>query len=244
MFYLKLGYPLLLFVLSSFSAYTQPPASEILQSKNYQSAKGWLKENKWIKDSLSLYGIPADEALAVIFPELTRYSALEDKMEVTGLMVLYTRMGKVYADFSVGRFQMKPSFIRQLELDAREYLSPKKIHCICPSLLSGADNQSIRRKRVNSLTNVKKEVGYLALYYLICLKRFEGLSLKDKTERIKLLATAYNCGYHLPERTLYRQMNKKQFPFYNGLQLLYVNYASLSLLWWKQAHREDKLTLQ
>jgi transposase len=35
----------------------------------------------WIKPALAEYGIPYHEAIAVVFPELVRYSALRDKME-------------------------------------------------------------------------------------------------------------------------------------------------------------------
>ena len=38
----------------------------------------------------------------VIFPELVRYSAIRDKMEITLLKTLYRNLGEDYADFSVG----------------------------------------------------------------------------------------------------------------------------------------------
>ena len=49
-------------------------------------------------------------AIAVVFPELIRYSALRDKIEITLLKSLYIYKGDDYADFSIGQFQMKPSF--------------------------------------------------------------------------------------------------------------------------------------
>ena len=56
-------------------------------------------------------------ALAVVFPEIVRYSDLEDLIQIRALKVLYVQYGRKYADFSVGHFQMKPSFIEQLEAD-------------------------------------------------------------------------------------------------------------------------------
>jgi hypothetical protein len=213
--------------------YAQQLSRDIYENENYHNAVHWLNENRFISDSLAVYGVPPDEAIAVVFPELMRYSALEDKMEVMGLMVLYVRLGKDYADFSVGYFQMKPSFVRQLEVDARKYLSQKEIQRICPSLLHGEDTPASRRKRVSSLTNTKNEVSYLALFYKICLSRFKNIHFKDKTEKIRFLATAYNCGYRHSVKNLFAQMKQKQFPVYNRLLIYHENYADISLKWWE-----------
>lgn len=216
------------------STLAQAADSSLYENGDYRDAVEWLKSNPFIEDSLAAYHVPPDEALAIVFPELMRYSALEDKMEVTGLMVLYARLGKDYADFSVGRFQMKPSFIQHLEVDASKYLSPEVIRHICPFLLNGNDEEGIRKKRVNSLTDVKKEVSYLALFYKIVLAKFRGIHSTNPEERIRFLATAYNCGYHHSAANLYARMKKKQFPVYDGLFIHHVNYADLSLFWWQR----------
>lgn len=223
-----------IFLLCSLTAFSQPAVQHIKKNNDYRNAIEWLGENKFIYDSLSAYGIPPDEAIAIVFPELMHFSALRNKMEVTGLMVLYARLGKGYADFSVGRFQMKPSFVRHLEIDAGKYLSRKEMNRICPFLLNGKDVQGIRRKRVSSLTNVRNEVSYLALFYKICLKRFKAVHFKSVEERVRFLATAYNCGYHHSAKNLFYQMKKKQFPVYDRMLIRHVNYAELALAWWKR----------
>ena len=61
------------------------------------------------------FGIRTELAVAVVFPELVRYSALMDFMETTAVKALYQQKGVKGADFSIGRFQMKPSFVADLE---------------------------------------------------------------------------------------------------------------------------------
>lgn len=55
------------------------------------------------------------EALAIVSPELIRWTAFKDFFETTALELLYVKKGKTYADFSIGHFQIKPSFVEQLE---------------------------------------------------------------------------------------------------------------------------------
>jgi hypothetical protein len=204
---------------------------------DYRNARKWLGENKWIADSLRIFGVPPDEALSIVFPELIRYSALWDRMEVTGLIVLYIRLGKEYADFSVGHFQMKPSFIEELEKDAPQYLAMTEIRCIYPALLHSEDTKEARTKRVNDLTFIQSETRYLALFYKTCLEKFSGLKQASPSDRIRFLATAYNCGYDRPESYIRRQMSRKYFPIGNGWARSACNYASVSLAWWKESSR-------
>ena len=205
--------------------------------KDYRNARQWLGDNKWIADSLEMYGVPPTEALPIVFPELIRYSALWDQMEVTGLIVLYIRLGKEYADFSVGRFQMKPSFIEELERDAPRYLPTAEIERICPGLQHGEETKNARTIRVNDLTFTLSETRYLALFFKICLAKFGEWKQAPQPDRIRFLATAYNCGYDRPESYIRHQMSKKHFPISKGWMGSVCNYASVSLAWWRECNR-------
>ena len=57
----------------------------------------------------------ATELAAILFPELIRYSVYKDFFETQALELLYIDYGKKTADFSIGRFQMKPSFAEAVE---------------------------------------------------------------------------------------------------------------------------------
>lgn len=202
---------------------------------DYRNARKWVENNKWIADSLNIYGVPPAEALPIVFPELIRYSAVWDRMEVTGLIVLYIRFGNAYADFSVGHFQMKPSFVVELEKEAPQYLTPKEIGLMCPELQHGEDTNGARAKRVNDLTYTLSETRYLALFYKICLAKFSELEQASSSDRLRFLATAYNCGFQWPKGYISQQMSKKHFPLSNGWFHGTCNYASVSLAWWKES---------
>ena len=64
------------------------------------------------------YDVSYPMAIAVVFPEIVRYSAIRDKIEITLLKALYINLGEDYADFSIGQFQMKPSFAEALHKKA------------------------------------------------------------------------------------------------------------------------------
>ena len=78
---------------------------------DWNKAIAFERENRsWMEPILAKNHISYPLAIAVIFPELVRYSALRDKMEITLLKALYINLGEDYANFSIGQFQMKPSF--------------------------------------------------------------------------------------------------------------------------------------
>jgi len=59
----------------------------------------------------------ADPAIVLppAFPELIRFSLFRDSMELFSLEVFYVNFGSGVNDFSVGIFQMKPSFVEKME---------------------------------------------------------------------------------------------------------------------------------
>ena len=94
---------------------SQPGRSQINYretfGRDWDKALSFVAENRnWIAPELEQYNVSYPVAIAVIFPELVRYSALRDKIEITLLKALYINLGEEYANFSIGPFQMKPSF--------------------------------------------------------------------------------------------------------------------------------------
>jgi len=181
---------------------------QIFQDR-YEDALKFVNENKWISDSLRVKGIDPDFALAIVFPELIRFSAIQDKMEVGGLLALYVQYGEKYADFSVGRFQMKPTFAEQLENDATKIPSLK-----CDSFNSANTSQA-RIERVNRLNDLKWQVKYLALFLKVMEDKYAYIKWDNEDERLKFYATAYNSGYTLGEEKILNRINSKMF--YTGL---------------------------
>ena len=72
-----------------------------------------VKENKII--NLELNKNERVEIIAIAFPEILRYNAFSDLIETTSNRLLYINGGRTASDFSIGLFQMRPSFVEDLE---------------------------------------------------------------------------------------------------------------------------------
>ena len=71
--------------------------------------------SKIMRDRIDYFEGDYEICSSIDFPELIRYSVLKDKMEGYILMTFYKLHGSKFSDYSVGYFQMKPSFIENLE---------------------------------------------------------------------------------------------------------------------------------
>jgi hypothetical protein len=210
------------------------------QSVNYEKifGEGWKKalsfekENRsWMEPLLSKNNISYPVAIAVIFPELVRYSALRDKMEVTLLKALYINLGEDYANFSIGQFQMKPSFAEMIRSQTRDAMG-KKSEIIFKRRSEYDNIYSFRSDIVSDLEDPKTQFNYLIVFLKICEKKYRT-NRKDETEMVKFLATAYNYGIGKSEARIESMIDKK---FFNTKLFKTENYsyADVSLFWYKQ----------
>ncbi len=175
----------------------------------YASAITFLYDNHWIWDSLKTCQVDPAFAVAIVFPELIRYSAIRDKIEKGGLFSLYIYYGEKYANFSVGEFQMKPSFARQLEEDISKL--PRKIVKTYQMLNNRSNTQEARKERVKRLDNIHWQVRYLALFIQIMDQRHKNTKWTSEEEKLRFYATAYNFGYTKPSQDICAATEKKYF---------------------------------
>lgn len=170
-------------------------------------------------------------AVAVIFPELVRYSALRDKMEITLLKALYINLGEDYANFSIGHLQMKPSFA-ELIRDLSPSVLSRKSGIIFKSISEFDDIRNFRKSIVIDLEDPKTQFNYLIAFLKICEKKYKT-NRKDNIGRIKFLATAYNFGIDKSAEQIENMVNKK---FFNTKLFKTENYsyADVSLFWYNQ----------
>ena len=149
-------------------------------------------------------------AVSIVAPEVWLYSSLSDKAETYTLKVLYAQTGK--GDFSIGYFQMKPSFAEQIENIIKSNDSFKKKYS---ELIIVEDApQSIRAERITRLSSLKFQSLYLAAFYEIAKnKTSQWLSnKKGKPQFLKNIATLYNGGLNISESKALHLQEKKQFP--------------------------------
>lgn len=199
---------------------------------DWKKAENFERENRnWMEPLLTDNHIPYPLVIAIIFPELVRYSALRDKMEITLLKSLYISLGDEYANFSIGQFQMKPSFAELIRSQAPAAMG-RKSEIKFKSESEFEKTWEFRRSIVADLEDPESEFRYLIAFFKICEKKFRIASLDD-TERLKFLATAYNYGIDKNAAQINMMTNKK---FFNTKLFKTENYsyADVSLFWYRE----------
>jgi len=196
--------------------------------RKYVEAEQFLEQNHWIAESLGLTAAETRIAMAVVFPEVVRYRVLEDEIQVRALKVLYVQLGRKYANFSVGHFQMKPAFAEQLERDYdRLFSAPEKDAAgIAPYALD--DSAHVRNERVRRLDDLYGQAEYLRLFMMIMGKLHANVTFADDLAKLRFYATAYNAGYSQGEAAIWKAMGVRRF----HVQLLFpkarYNYADVA----------------
>lgn len=209
---------------------------EDIFGQKYIEAESYINSNKWIQDSLARYGVNPDLAISVIIPELIRYSAIKDLVETHSLEVLYTQYGSKYADFSIGRFQMKPSFVRRLENDWNLLPNNLPLKCIIKPF-DPSDNPEVRKQRIIRLKDEKWQAKYLAMFFTLVYAKYK-MGLNSPEQELSFIASAYNTGYWYDSATIERM--RKQNYFYTGLikgNEVY-NYSEISEYYYKKNCRK------
>jgi hypothetical protein len=221
---------LLSFLLSPL--YSQQLNYREIFGDDWSKATSFEKENRiWMEPVLTRYNISYPLAIAVIFPELVRYSALRDKMEITLLKALYINLGDEYADFSIGRFQMKPSFAELiLEKLPSDIAGQSGLNLKVKSVFK--DIKEFRKSIVNDLEEPRSQLDYLIAFIKICEKK-EGSQRKDDTQKLKFLAAAYNYGIDKSADQINNVSDKK---FFNTKLYKTENYsyADVSQFWYNE----------
>lgn len=208
----------------------QPADYSLIFGRDWEKANAFLIENKsWMEPVLKRNNIPYKLAAAIIFPELVRYSALRDKMEITLLKALYINIGEEYANFSVGQFQVKPSFATNVRREAPPVLS-RRSGIVFRDPSEFEDISNYRKSIITDLEDTRTEFNYVVAFIKICERRYD-ISRKDEEARVKFLATAYNYGFDRTEQQIEKMMDKKFFSV-TLLKSTVYSYQEISLFWY------------
>ena len=208
----------------------KPIDYSLIFGNDWTKALAFLDENNtWIKSALEKFDIPYEEAVAVVFPELVRYSALRDKMEITMLKTLYRNLGDDYANFSIGVFQIKPSFAEEIHRRVSAG-SDRELKLLFSKRSSFQYPRLYRAYVISDLEDPETELNYIIAFYRICTKHFADV-WTDKESRIRYFATAYNTGQIRNAREIEMMTGKK---FFNTKLFKTENYSysDVSLYWY------------
>ncbi len=164
---------------------------------------------------------------SVVFPEVLRYSSLRDGIETESLRTLYVQLGSDYADFSIGLFQMKPSFAVQVEAEAVRIL-PLSLQQRLMLAYPPGDPESERRTRVRRLQDPVWQLRYLAAFVAICNYQCRLYAFKDEEERMQFYALKYNGGLQAPDRWIRGRMAADNRYLASGMPGGRFRYAALA----------------
>jgi hypothetical protein len=219
-------------VLSLQSARSQDINYADLFGDDWKKAVTFEKENRiWIEPQLTKHHISYPLAISIIFPELVRYSALRDKMEITLLKTLYVNLGEDYANFSIGQFQMKPSFAELIREKAPAVLGHRS--GITFKINADFDNiKDFRKTIIKDLEDTRIQLKYLIAFIKICEKNFKTDRM-DELSQVKFLATAYNFGVEKKEADIESMISKKYFNT-KLFKTENYSYADVSIFWYKK----------
>lgn len=210
-------------------------------AQDYQAIfeKEWIEAEKYTtgqkeiwKVVFSEFGLPAELAAAVVFPELLRYSALQNLMETAAVKALYLQGGTRGADFSIGRFQMKPSFAEALEHDWMQ--TPLRHEY---EIYFDLDyNVYARRARIRRLDNPEWQCIYLALFLKLLYRRFPRLTDETATEQVRFCATAYNGSFRNSYEDIHSQAGRRFFhtDFIPTATTVYYSYSDIAVSYYKK----------
>lgn len=194
--------------------------------KSYQKALQYLQKNKaMLRKHLPPNPQEAAFVLSIGFPELLRFHALQNSLETAFLEVLYVRKGTAYANFSVGRFQMKPSFAETLEgyIKNNLRLNAPKIY-----LYKVKETSNIRKARIKRLNNLGWQLKYLQCLYKALNHRYARTKFKSHLQKLRFFASAYNYGFLNSYARINNWSKIKAFPHGKNSTRKQLNYSIIA----------------
>lgn len=211
---------------------TQPVSYRDIFGDSWNKAEAFEKANRsWMEPLLVANKISYPVAISIVFPELVRYSALSDKMEVTLLKTLYVNLGEDYANFSIGQFQMKPSFAGSIREKVSEVLTGGS-DIVFKSSSEYADIKDFRKSIVSDLEKPESQIRYLIAFIKLCENKFH-LEGKDEKSIVRFLSTAYNSGFSKTGAEIENMTGRKFFSAGPFSSRLYC-YSDISVYWFEQ----------
>jgi len=204
---------------------------------DYQKAEKFLMEKKVVfEEKAAQYDIPSEILMAIVFPEIIRYNTVYDFIESTSLSLLYAGQGRKYADFSIGMFQMKPSFAEQIEVDVVHYLEKDVSDALGFSPSSPADNEENRQERILRISSFEGQLNYLIAFYLISSTRFSHVHFENIEDRVQFFSTCYNTGYQKTLNEIKAAMKNEEFHTGKLTSSRRYNYSDISVFWYRKLY--------
>jgi len=201
---------------------------DVVFAEDYKSALEYLQQHKTaFKKAGAVYHHQPELLYTIVFPELMRYSLMSDLLETSALEYLYVNHGGSVSDFSIGHFQMKPSFVEQLETEiAHSEILKKEYAAVI--LYPATTPLHQRAQRLQRLKSAQWQLVYLNAFVASVELKTKNLSFKTMEDSLKFYAAAYNSGFTRPPAEIIASASGCFFPYgarYKGAQYAYADVA-------------------
>lgn len=175
---------------------------------DWTSAINYVKEHhdEWSRE-FEQFDVDPRLAVAIVFPELIRYSMWQDEIERAAVNGLYVSKGTDGANFSIGRFQMKPSFAEEIEQEWNRSSLSKEYGFV----FNLQQNSEARRSRIRRLSNMQGQCRYLAIFIRLLQQRHPQLEQLSEKEQVCFLATAYNRSFTASFQQIKKIQHERHF---------------------------------
>ncbi len=170
---------------------------------------------------------------SIVFPEVMRYSSLKDGIETESLRTLYVQFGEEYANFSIGIFQMKPTFAVQVETKAKQFLSDS-IYKELQLSYKNAGEENIRSERVERLQDENWQMIYLTAFILICNEQYKNKIFVSEVEKLQYYATVYNVGFDKSDEYMSKKIKEANFYVESGMPDKKFKYVAIATYFFRK----------
>jgi hypothetical protein len=224
-------------LLIPFGAFAQPPYLQEGIAEVQSKLQDYTGPGQTYSDR---YGVEVEFVLAVIGPELIRYGEVRDLLETGALEIGYVEWGELQADFSIGPFQMKPSFIEHFEQAwARHPYWGEAFRR--DFQYSSSHPKKIRRERLERMKSPVWQLRYAAAFCALVQDLTDPCwSVED---RLTWVATAYNYGFHRPPAEIQAWQVVERFPYGAHFRGPQMAYGEVSRHLYAQLHNWPLITL-
>ena len=164
---------------------------------------------------------------SIVFPEVMRYSSIKDGVEAESLRTLYVQFGKEYANFSIGLFQMKPSFSEEVEIKSKQLL-PDSVLKELDLAYTSTDAATIRQQRVERMQDIDWQMIYLTAFVAICNSTYANKIFSSPTEKLQWYATVYNAGFNKTDAFISKKIAQDNFYLTQQMPGKKFKYAAIA----------------
>ncbi|MDL2261994.1 hypothetical protein LJC11_00640 [Bacteroidales bacterium OttesenSCG-928-I21] len=193
-------------------------------SAECEEAIGFYRTHKAKFDAIALAtGLDSRFLFSIVAPEVSQFSYLSNIAETYSLKVLYVQGGKNYSNFSIGYFQMKPSFVEGIEefLKNNDNLKSKYQECF----IKKDSERETRVERLKRLESIDWQFKYLSVFCDIVTYRFGNKEFDNDNEKLKFYAATYNSGFNKSKEHIEEMKEKSLFPHFSRNKYKYADIA-------------------